>query len=652
MDDSQYWAAKPTEEIGKELKVRIDEYGEYLDASGLLSELRRSYEKYYGQSTIKNVGTRGELKGMRVNEYGSLIRSIHSMITSQRAAWEPRATNTDVKSQAQTILASGLLDYYAREKRMERYLKQAALTSLFLREGWVSVTWDATAGEAYGTDPSTGTPVMEGDVRYRIYRLNDVIRDVNKEDNDFDWLIVRDYVNKFDEAAKYPELADRIKSLHGEKGALEKFRIRANWSEREESVLIPKYTMFHRATDALPNGRMVEMLSDDLVTFDGSLPYRKVPLYPMTAEDMLETAFGHSPSFDLMPIQDAIDTLCSTVLTNQAAFGVQNVMVPKGSDLSVSSVTGGMNLIEYDSKLGPPQPLNLVQTPREIFEFITMLRDFDQTISGVNAVARGNASPQLSGAAMALLQSTALQFQAGIQQSYTQIVEDVGTGTIHLLADFATTKRVAYIVGKHNRSYLKEFSGDDIADISRVTVDSANALTKSIAGRTEIANQLLNAGLIKRPEQYFSVLQTGQLEPMYENETAELLLIRAENEGLSEGKPQRAVVTDDHALHIMEHKSVMASPEARTNNEIVDACTAHIQEHIYLLKTSDPMLLGMLGQQSLMAPPPAGPQGPQAAPTGVPGAMSTDQNPAGNVQQPNMPTNPMTGEQFDPAAGQ
>lgn len=650
MNDNQYWALKPAEEIGQEMNARIEEYGEYLKTSGLMEELRRSYEKFYGQSIIKNVGIKGELKAMRVNEYASLVRSIHSMVTSQRPAWEPRATNTDVKSQAQTILASGLLDYYAREKRMERYLKQAALTALFLREGWVSVTWDANSGEAYSTDPETGAPVMEGDIKYRVYRMNDVIRDINKEDSDFDWIIVRDYVNKFDEAAKFPELAERILSLRTEKGDLEQFRIRAALNEREESVLIPKYTMYHRPTDALPNGRVVEMLGEDLVTFDGSLPYRRIPLFSMTAEEMLETAFGHSPAFDLLPIQTAMDMLCSALLTNHSAFGVQNVMIPKGSDVTVSQLADGMNLIEFDSKLGPPQPLNLVQTPKEVFDFIGLLRDFNQGISGVNAVARGNASPQLSGAAMALLQSTAMQFQAGIQQSYTQLVEDVGTGTIHMLSDFATTRRVAYIVGKHNRSYLKEFSGDDIKDISRVTVDSANALTKSIAGRTEIANQLLQAGLIKRPEQYMTMIQTGQLEPMLENETSELLLIRAENEGLSEGKPQVVVVTDNHALHIMEHKSALASPESRQDPNIVQTTTLHIQEHINQLKMADPALLQMLGQQSLMPPPP--PPGQMPAPEGVPGVMSSGEDPSGNVPMPSMPTNPMTGEQFDPNSGQ
>lgn len=640
----QYWATKPTDEIGKELMTRVEDYTEYLESSGLMSELRKSYGKFYGDSSIRDAGVQGELSVMQVNHYASLIRSIHSMVTNQRPAWEPRATNTDTKSQAQTILAVGLLDYYAREKRMERHLKEAALTTLFLREAWISSTWDATAGDIYTADPSTGQPVMEGDIRYKVFRLNDVIRDVNREDIEFDWLIFREYVNKYDLAAKYPELSDRIRSISADKRELEDFRLRPLWSMKEESDLIPKYTFYHRKSDSLPNGRMVEFLASDVILFDGSLPYRRIPARRIAAEDMLEAAFGHSPAFDLLPLQEALDTVFSTILTNQKTFGVQNVMVPKGSDLSVTQLTGGLNLIEYDHKLAEPKALNLTSTPAEVFNFLGILTEHAQTISGVNAVARGNASPQLSGAAMALLQSTALQFSSGVQHAFNSLVEDVGTDTIHLITDFATTKRVAYIVGKHNRSYIKEYYGDDVSAISRVTVDSANALTKTIAGRTEIANQLLQAQLITRPEQYFAVIQTGQLEPILENETSELLLVRAENEELSEGRPVIVVATDNHAMHILEHKSVLASPDSRKEPAIVEAALAHIQEHIDALKTVDPALLQLMGQQSLMPPPMPG------VPQGVPEVQNA-QPPlemAGQIAGPEMPTNPMTGEQFQP----
>lgn len=652
MEQRQYWATLPTDEIGQELMAKIEEYSEYLETSGIMTELRDSYDAYYGQSDIRGAGEQGELATMRVNHYASLVRGIHTMVTTQRPAWEPRASNTDTKSQAQCILAAGLLDYYAREKRMERHTDLATLTALFLREAWIATTWDASAGEVYSVNPENGQPIMEGDIQYKLFTLNEVIRDVHRTDGDHSWLISMEWVNRFDEAAKYPELAERLVGITVDHQLRERFRIRNSILQNENNDLIPKYTFYHDKSAALPNGRMITFYAADVATFDGSLPYRRIPLRRTTAEDMLEEAFGHSPAFDLLAPQKAIDTVFSSILSNVKSFGVQNVMVPKGSDIGVTQLTGGLNLIHYDPKLGPPAPLNLLQTPKEIFEYVNLLVQSQETTSGFNSVARGNASPQLSGAAMALLQATALQFSSGVQKSHTRIIEDVGTDTIRLLADYANTKRVAYIVGKHNRSYIKEFTGQDIGDISRVTVDSANALTKTLAGRTEIANQLLQAGMIQRPEQYLTMIQTGQLENLYENETSHLMLIRQENEDLAEGKPATAIISDKHWLHIPEHLSVLDSPEARANPQLTQQTLMHVQQHLDLWATMPPQML-----QALNGPPPAMPMGPPPPGQGAPGLPPVQDNQGPIMQQaeqvnnPNMPTNPMTGQQFVPGQG-
>ena len=48
--------------------------------------------------------------------------------------------------------------------------------------------------------------------------------------------------------------------------------------------------------------------------------------------------------FDLLPIQDAVNSLYSTIMTNQNAFGVQNVYVERGSDVQMEQVADGLNL--------------------------------------------------------------------------------------------------------------------------------------------------------------------------------------------------------------------------------------------------------------------------------------------------------------------
>lgn len=145
--------------------------------------------------------------------------------------------------------------------------------------------------------------------------------------------------------------------------------------------------------------------------------------------------------------------------------------------------------------------------------------------------------------------------------------------------------------------------------INRVTVSSGNALSKTLAGRLEVAKDLLANGLVNRPEQYLEVLTSGQLTPLIESESAQLNLVRSEGEQLAQGQPVKALITDKHDLHCMEHLAQLASPEARANPQIVKAVLAHFQEHLEFWRSADPLILAMSG-----TPPP--PQGPIQQPQG------------------------------------
>lgn len=168
------------------------------------------------------------------------------------------------------------------------------------------------------------------------------------------------------------------------------------------------------------------MLDSDLVLIDTPMPYRKLPVYRISAGDIMGTPYGYSDLFDVLPLQDAINSLYSTILTNQNAFGVQNVLVPRGSDVNEENLGGALNILSYNAQFGKPEALNLTQTPAEIFNFVEKLERTAETLSGVNSVARGNPESSLkSGNALALVQSMALQYMSGLQQSYVKMVEDV-----------------------------------------------------------------------------------------------------------------------------------------------------------------------------------------------------------------------------------
>ena len=202
------------------------------------------------------------------------------------------------------------------------------------------------------------------------------------------------------------------------------------------------------------------------------------------------------------------------------------------------------------------------------------------------------------------------------------------------------------ITGKSNRPLMKEFTGSDLSDIQRVHVDQGNALSRTTAGKVNLAESLMTNNMIENPDQYIQVLTTGRLEPVIEGKQSQLLLIKGENEMLSEGIPQRALVTDNHAKHILEHTIVLNNPEIRQdpNNPIVSATLNHIQEHMDMLMNPavQPMLM-ILHQEQL--PPQAQPPGPQGMPQdgGTADMLSAEapvMQEASQVNMPNMPQPP------------
>lgn len=649
---TQYFASLKKEEIVGRLEELCDEYYKDLNERGLLKLWRKSYDLYnvaYTRSpTIRNVGENQEFKKIDVNHYRNFISHLLNLTISQRPAFEPRASNGDVKSQSQTILARGLLDYYMREKHLERNLRKAVEHSLVFGEGYVDTRWNATAGEVYAVDPETGAERVSGDIEFGTVEPLNVVRDVNLEDwEDNQWVIVKRMVNKYDMAAKYPELAELILALSEEYRPDQTYRDFTQTTHNDN--LVPMYEFYHNLSDALPNGRMLTYMSNEIVLTDGPLPYQNIPLYRVSPNEIVGSTHGYSPAFDLLALQDGVNDLYSTVMTNQLTFGVQNILSPIGSSTNTQSYNG-VRFITYNPSIGKPEALNLTHTPPEVFNFISQLEHTMEIISGVNSVARGNPEASLkSGAALALVQSMSIQFAQQLQQSYVQLLEDVGTSTINILRDFAAVPRIAMIAGSHNRSLMREFKGDDLSQVNRVMVDVGNPMTRTTAGKVELGQMMLQAGLVKTPDQLLQVIQTGNLDPLTEGRTTELLSVKSENEALSEKRTVMAMITDDHMLHIMEHKAIISDPAIREDAEMVSTVTSHILEHYKFL--SDPSiapLLTLLGQTPIQAPAPQpmDVQGMTEQNGGPGNPMTMADNVA--VNQPNlpsMPTNPLTGQQ-------
>jgi len=628
-NSSVYWANLQNEELGGALWGKVEDYRQYLTTSGQLVLWQNLFEAYYReywmQGTNEKGGSNAQYTHTHINQFKSILERLQSIISQQRIKWQARAANGDSQSLKQTILANELLDYYLRTKNLTSLIANVVDWGFLLGEGFLALTWDSQGGKLVGqTQEEDGSmiEIHQGDVRASVYDPTCVVRDAaGKSWDACDWIITIEQRNKYDEATKYPELADKLVSLTMDKTNEMYWHFQPNWWFPSDDA-ISVYHFYHKRTPACPDGRYVKFYADDMVVIQTGLPYEEIPVHRFAPQEHLGTAFGYSVATNLLPIQQSYDVITDSIQTNHEIFGVQSVIGYEGSNFQWQTIANGLTYMTVDPVAGVPdsmpKPLNLLDVAPDSYAYQQTLVQMMQTISGVNSVARGEPPEGVTaGTALALIQSMALQTNMPAQLRYATFLEHAGSGLISLLRVYASVPRMAEIAGKENRSFVKEFSNKDLNQIQRVFVELGNPLTDTVPGRLAMAQDLLNQHMISTPQEYLTVLKTGTLDPMLNGDEAELLLIRKENELLSEGQPALVLEMDAHQIHITEHRSVLADPETRNNPDLVKNVMAHIQAHQQFLAAA------AMPAPGAPAPAPAAPPGPQKPGAGGPAAQVT-----------------------------
>lgn len=691
LPSAHYWAASPAEDLPQVIKAKAIKYRMRLQRDGRLDLWRRAERTYYGQDATGGMansnavsfgGEAGEQILIRVNQFASMIKALLATAITKRLSYSPLATNNDAESAQQVTLAQSLLESYTRTCDLEGLRMNKARMAVLFGEGYEAIRWNPFIGkpltveqvpalDQYGrpkmeeveapdeeetsSDPyrepavrKVMQPVMEekmvreGDLEVHCFTPLEVIHDLDRVQTDLDWAILPYRENVWNLAARYPEHREKLLSF---RGSNEQRWPRSAWNGGiwEDNKLDPDtdivtvWWLYHIPCDALPEGRHAIVVGDVLV-YDGAMDLPEVPVYPLLAEQEVSIARGHTATFDLLALQEAYDMIVDAELSMIDSFGTMSIIVPKGTDISPEVIGKGLQLIEYTADAGggasaKPESLNLLEISPEVEKMRESILRMMETLSGINSVVRGDPLPQLkSGAALALVQSLAVAFNSAFQGAVVRSDERLATGILNILKIFAVNERNVEIAGKSNKGAMLAWNRDKLSTIERVQVEVGSPLQNSEAGKLEIAQQLLTSGFVKSPQEYIEVLTTGRLEPLYHGDKAETDLIARENEALSNLQPVTVVLTDDHALHVTEHKAVLALDHIRFDQNARNQVMKHIQEHTDTwLKMGQE--LSILTKQSIQSPPPPVP--PQTGPNnGPPPKGLQDAQPSPNKAQP------------------
>lgn len=612
----------------------INAYYKEMNRTGRINLYRNSYFKYYQGFIMKGFlyqsGQEGELTNTFVNHYANLITHAVNMVCQQKLAWDPQTTVNDSEAQDQIKLAKGILFTYGNRSDMDvdGVLRNATEMSMVFGESYVSVFFNKHLGKtiAFKRDENgENQELKEGDNEYRVWSPFDVIVDTTLPAHELSsWLCLRKWENKYEVAAEYPDWSDDIISLYSGSGLGD---TQLTYSITDTSDIIPVYYFFHKKTAAVPKGRFTKFIDDTIILSDGKLEYREIPLFRMATKELWGSPYAYSRAFDLLPLQETVDRLCSAIVTNQLTFATQNIAIAKGSSISWENLYGGLNVIEWDATIagkdGMPTALQLTSSPPETFNFIKQCVSDMGTIMGINEVVKGNPDltlkGQVSGEALALMTSNSIQFNSDLQKAYVRLAEQVGTATIHNIQDFAfpdlggrSLDRQGMSLGANNKYSKRKFTKTDIDKIDKIIVRYGNPLAQTTSGRIAMANSFMQEGFVKTPQEYIEVVETGDLEPLLEADESQMHLIQEIKEKLRNGEKCVASLYDNHPLFILEGMTVLSNLTARENVQVIQVVQDFVEQHRKLwqqLSMTAPEVCGLMKIPVLAGPPVGGPPG-------------------------------------------
>lgn len=608
---NKYFAAKTGQELATAIIDKFSDYRSWLRNTGYASRVTKSYELFYGLSqsgAFELEKDKDDITRINVNHFKSLIRRTHLLVTEAKLAYVPRSLNADTKSSISTDLARGIVNYYNEDKHLGQTLSDAVLGALLHSESYVYAPWDAEEGAELAVDGQQ--VIKQGDQKFECLSLFNVARSTKNQNSD--WYIVRTLVSKHSLAAQYPTVAEKIHGASCTDNDMidQPFSRVTVIDDPDSDDYCWQYELYHKRTQHLPAGVYAKVVGETLLDYSPLL-YPEMPVYRLTCSKIWDSVFADSVSTELVSLQQAIDHLASASLTNNLNNSLQLIYC-QDPNLITKRLDNGQILVTAST---PPSALNLTATSPETANLIQYLQNQQQLISGISDVARGNPQASLkSGASISIVLAQAIQFVSDLQKNYAALAADVATCLLNNIKHFATEELTAYIVGSSKKGQVKKFRSEDLLDIDRVSIELANPLTQSYAGRQELLQNWMQYGVVKSPKSVVNFLNTGNLDSIISDDFSDNTLVESENESLRNGQQPPVLITDLHSEHIQSHKHLLSDADARNDATLVGVVLSHIAEHINLMRQTPPDVAAALAGQLLPPSPNAPGQVPPQQP--------------------------------------
>jgi hypothetical protein len=603
-------------------------------------------------TALNFVGEQGELVKVSLPQARTLLRQLLTLSTKEKLAYKAVTNVAEGDITESLRKADAVAAATVRDEKLDIKRDQLAERALVVGTSYIKVTFRSDKGNprvvvSDENDEEKKRVLYEGGIEVELPTVFDVIYDYTLQDfSEAPWVDVRVKRLRWDLIEQHPELKTEILALPS---CNEDINSRS-YAGSDFRDMVYVYEMYHKPCPALPQGRMLVYSDSKTVYFDGVNKYERIPVEQLKPEPIEGIGFGYPMLANLLPAQEMYDNAWSMLSTNASALGTINIANPRGSDVSVRQING-MNFVDFTPQNipggGEPKKMDLLQSAPELFKLPEAMLANMQQMSFVNAAVRGELPASTSGVAIATMTTNAMEFLSAYSKNLSVVMERVMDHVINAYVKFAEIERTVEVDAANQQTSILSFSGKDLANVKSMRLQQVNPLLQTTAGRIDVAEKLLQQGIVKDVQSYTNILEGHPLQTLVDPEQSENDLIMAENEMMREGQMPVVLATDKHPLHVFRHKMLLDNPKIRANGALTKAVTDHIMEHFRLEMETHPLLKAMastgLAPQMPMGGPPA-PSGDGAGGS-IPPEVSGGENPPGDLaptadmmQEPEMET--------------
>ncbi len=685
-----YWAAVETKDLPDVLRARMAIYRRDIETSGYLDLIRRSWQAYYGlddeliyktSAGVKFSGADFENVDVEINQYRSILDAMIAMATTERAAFMAKAESDEGEALIEAPKATGLVEAFWRREKMEAKTGRNDALALIVGEAFMHLPWNPRAGAKVKAQPGEpaneegfavdefGAVLREGKIEPEAIGPLQVIHDRAKPSDDLEWVIVVRRRNAYELAAEYPQFKDEILAqIRQPRWPIRMSEIGQTAAALDGDDDVDELHLHVKPSSALPAGRWALVCGNAVLRDRKAMLPNKVPVATLIPEALLDGGEGHSPVWDLLVLQELYNASCGSLATRADNGAVNNVITPEGSEIVNTDLQGGRRILRYKPDPnapngGRPEPLDLLQLPQQLVDMPKTWEEIMQTLRGVNSTIRGNPDPNIkSGSFAALMSASATRFNGVYQGGCQRNRENIATLVVEITKAHAQHEQRIETKGQGDARYVQRVMPADIEDVDTITMEPVSAAAGGIAGRIEMAKDMLRTIPNLQPEQFVEVYTTGRVSPLYKSTKAKLDAVYVENDLLKRGRTPRVHVSQDPGCHIREH-SALLTPDV-LGTPLAKVIEDHITEHYMLAfgngtpeNPGTPPLLAQLYGWTIMPPQPEAPTSDEkddadAKKSKAKTTATERAQPMGGAPTPDMPLmpeNPATGERA-PAA--